>query len=65
MVGLEGAGRFAGEIERFVAAVAAAGVAPDPDAVGTAQAALTTLSTYLSDVISGQPDTPAPLFPLF
>jgi chemosensory pili system protein ChpA (sensor histidine kinase/response regulator) len=65
MVGLDGAGRFASEIERFVASAAAADAALDPDAVGTAQAALTTLSSYLNDVISGQPDTPAPLFPLF
>jgi chemosensory pili system protein ChpA (sensor histidine kinase/response regulator) len=65
MVGLEGAARVSGEIEKMVAALEKQEVAPSAANIEVLNQAIAALSKYLSSLLDGEPDVPLRLYPVY
>jgi chemosensory pili system protein ChpA (sensor histidine kinase/response regulator) len=65
MVGLEGAARVSGEIEKLVAALEKQEVAPSAANIEVVNQAIAALSKYLSGLLDGEPDVPLRLYPVY
>lgn len=65
MVGLEGAARVSGEIEKLVAALEKQEVAPSAANIEVISQAIAALSKYLSGLLDGEPDVPLRLYPVY
>ncbi|MDP3482807.1 MAG: Hpt domain-containing protein [Sulfuricella sp.] len=65
MVGLEGAARVSGEIEKLVAALEKQEVAPSAANIEVVNQAIAALSKYLSSLLDGEPDVPLRLYPVY
>lgn len=65
MVGLEGAARVSGEIEKLVAALEKQEVAPSAANIEVLNQAIAALSKYLSGLLDGEPDVPLRLYPVY
>ncbi|MHB1591211.1 MAG: Hpt domain-containing protein, partial [Sulfuricella sp.] len=65
MVGLEGAARVSGEIEKLVAALEKQEVAPSAANNEVVNQAIAALSKYLSGLLDGEPDVPLRLYPVY
>jgi len=65
MVGLEGAARVSGEIEKLVAALEKGEVAPSAANNEVVNQAIAALSKYLSSLLDGEPDVPLRLYPVY
>ena len=65
MVGLEGAARVSGEIEKLVAALEKQEVAASAANSEVVNQAITALSKYLSSLLDGEPDVPLRLYPVY
>ncbi|MDP2878536.1 MAG: Hpt domain-containing protein, partial [Sulfuricella sp.] len=65
MVGLEGAARVSGEIEKLVAALEKQEVAPSAANNEVVNQAIAALSKYLSSLLDGEPDVPLRLYPVY
>lgn len=65
MVGLDGAQRFSGEIETYLAALEKHSVSASPENLEVLARALRALLQYLQSLVDGAPDIPLRLFPEF
>ncbi|GAO34822.1 hypothetical protein SCT_0202 [Sulfuricella sp. T08] len=65
MVGLEGAARVSGEIEKLVAALEKQEVTPSAANIEVLNQAIAALSKYLSSLLDGEPDVPLRLYPVY
>lgn len=65
MVGLEGAARVSGEIEKLVAALEKQEIAPSAANIEVVNQAIAALSQYLSGLLDGEPDVPLRLYPVY
>ncbi len=65
MVGLEGAARVSGEIEKLVAALEKQEVAPSAANIEVLNQAIDALSKYLASLLDGEPDVPLRLYPVY
>jgi chemosensory pili system protein ChpA (sensor histidine kinase/response regulator) len=65
MVGLDGLGRFAEEVENLLAALEAREVEADGERLDRADQGLTAIGKYLDDLLAGAPDVPLRLFPTY
>ncbi|MHB1291418.1 MAG: Hpt domain-containing protein, partial [Sulfuricella sp.] len=65
MVGLEGAARVSGEIEKLVAALEKQEVAPSASHIEVINQAIAALSKYLASLLDGEPDVPLRLYPVY
>lgn len=65
MVGLDGAQRFSGEIETYLAALEKHSVSASPENLEVLANALRALLQYLQSLVNGVPDIPVRLFPEF
>ncbi len=65
MVGLEGAARVSGQIEKLVAALEKQEVAPSAANIEVVNQAIAALSKYLSSLLDGEPDVPLRLYPVY
>lgn len=65
MVGLEGAARVSGEIEKLVAALEKQEVPPSAANIEVINQAIAALSKYLASLLDGEPDVPLRLYPVY
>jgi len=65
MVGLEGAARVSGEIEKLVAALEKQEVDPSAANIEVLDQAIAALSKYLASLLDGEPDVPLRLYPVY
>ncbi|MBU1690251.1 MAG: Hpt domain-containing protein [Gammaproteobacteria bacterium] len=65
MVGLEGAARVSGEIEKLVVALEKEEVPPSAANLEVLNQAIAELSKYLSGLLDGEPDVPLRLYPVY
>jgi chemosensory pili system protein ChpA (sensor histidine kinase/response regulator) len=65
MVGLEGAARVSGEIEKLVAALEKQEIEPSAANIDVANQAIAALSQYLSGLLDGEPDVPLRLYSVY
>ena len=65
MVGLEGAARVSGEIEKLVVALEKQEIAPSAANIDVVNQAIAALSQYLSGLLDGEPDVPLRLYPVY
>ncbi|MHB1231473.1 MAG: hybrid sensor histidine kinase/response regulator [Burkholderiales bacterium] len=65
MVGLDGLARFVEEVEHFMTALESRAVEPTADTLDLLDQGFNAIGKYLDDLMSGAPDVPLTLFPVY